>query len=163
MEKKFSKIEINVIKQTAKTLEKHMNNLQKVENQIKEVEKKVEEQVRERVEKKTKKLESLKKDYLFIIDSMNNPIKNITGGYGADELVILKKVGTGVMDSKSGKEIMKTVPDLKYPDTVIPPTELQSEEAPEVIVPPTTADGPGSDFDLDRDNAMAEGFNPWDN
>lgn len=166
MEKKFSKIEISVIKTTAKNMAKFVASRQKVEAQIKEVEEKVAEQIKKRAADKIAKLEEEKAGYQSIIDSMNEPIKRITGGYEVDDLVTIKKVGTGVMDSKSGKEIMKTVPELKYPGTVIPPTELQSEEAPVEAAPePVAVEMPehGNDFDLDRDSAMAEGFNPWDN
>jgi metal-dependent amidase/aminoacylase/carboxypeptidase family protein len=137
MEKTFSKIEISVIKSTAKNAAQFVAKKQKVEAQIKEVEEKVAEQIKKRVEK----LEAEKAGYQAIIDSLNTPVKQITGGYTTEDLVDIKKEGTGSLDSKTGKEIMKTVYVLKYPDTVIPPT---------------TEDVPGSDYDADVENTQHE-------
>lgn len=38
------------------------------------------------------------------------------------------------------------------PEAVAPEVQQEPEHEEEVIVPPTTADGPGSDFDLDVEN-----------
>lgn len=146
MEKTFSKIEISVIKSTAKNAAQFVAKKQKVEAQIKEVEEKVAEQIKKRAAEKIDKLEAEKAGYQAIIDSLNAPVKQITGGYTTEDLVDIKKEGTGSLDSKTGKEIMKTVYVLKYPDTVVPPT----------IVPPTTEDGPGSDYDADVEDTQQE-------
>ena len=141
MEKTFSKIEISVIKSTAKNAAQFVAKKQKVEAQIKEVEEKVAEQIKKRVAEKIEKLEAEKAGYQAIIDSLNTPVKQITGGYTTEDLVDIKKEGTGSLDSKTGKEIMKTVYVLKYPDTVIPPT---------------TEDGLGSDYDADVEDTQHE-------
>jgi hypothetical protein len=139
MEKTFSKIEISVIKSTAKNVDKYVAMKQKVEAQINDVEKKVAEAIRKRVAEKIKKLEAEKAGYQTIIDSMNAPVKQITGGYTTEDLVDIKKEATGSMDPKTGKEIMKTVYVLKYPDTV---------------VPPTTEEAAGSDYDKDAEEYL---------
>lgn len=143
MEKTFSKIEINLIKSQAKNAAPYVAKKQKIDAKIKEVEEKIAEQIRKRAQEKIEKLEAEKKSYQTIIDSMNQTVKTITGGYTTEDLVISKKEGTGNIDPNTGKEIMKTVYVLKYPETVVPPTET--------IVPPTTEDGPGSDFDADKE------------
>jgi hypothetical protein len=75
--------------------------------------------------------------YQAIIDSLNASVKQITGGYTTEDLVDIKKEATGQMDQKTGKEIFKTVYVLKYPETV---------------VPPTTEDVAGSDYDKDAES-----------
>lgn len=134
--KTFSKIEISVIKSTAKNAAQYVAKKQKVEAQIKEVEEKVAEAIRKRVAEKIEKLEAEKTGYQAIIDSLNTPVKQITGGYTTEELIDIKKEATGSMDPKTGKEIFKTVYVLKYPETV---------------VPPTTEDVAGSDYDIDAE------------
>ena len=121
MEKTFSKIEISVIKSTAKNAAQYVAKKQKVEAQIKEVEEKVAEAIRKRAAEKIEKLEAEKAGYQAIIDSLNTPVKQITGGYTTEDLVDIKKEATGQMDQKTGKEIFKTVYVLKYPETVVPP------------------------------------------
>lgn len=142
--KKFSKIEINVIKSVAKNAAQFVTKKQKLEAQIKEVEEKVAEQIKKRVEEKVAKLQSEVDSYQSIIDGLNAPVKQITGGYTTEDLVIISKEGTGQMDKKTGKEIMKTVCILRYPDTVIPS---------DTTAAPTTENVAGSDFDIDKENA----------
>ena len=67
---------------------------------------------------------------------------------------------TGKFDQKTGKEIIQTRYVLKYPETVVPPTE---EAAPQenvaVEMPPA-----GSDFDIDAQNIQQEANHdddPW--
>ena len=119
----------------------YVSKKQKIEQQIAEVEEKVAEQIRKRASEKIEKLEAEKASYQDIIDSMNATVKKMTGGYTTEDLVDCVKEGTGKMDDK-GKEIMQTRYVLKYPETVIP-------ENTETIVPPTTENVPGSDFDKD--------------
>ena len=131
MEKKnFTKIEISVIKSAAKNAAPFVAKKQKVEEQIKDVE----EVIRKRISEKLEKLEAEKASYQSIIDSLNESVKRITGGYTSEDLIAIEKVGTGKIDEKTGKEIMQTRYNLKYPDTV---------------VPPTTEESPGSDYDAD--------------
>ena len=73
---------------------------------------------------------------------MNGTVKQITGGYTTEDLIEVKKEATGQMDKSTGKEIMKTVYALKYPETV---------------VPPTTEDVAGSDYDKDAESFQQPG------
>ena len=101
---------------------------------------------KEKLNAKIAELEAEKASLQPIIDSFQGPIKEMTGGYTTEDLVTREVVHTGKMDSKTGKEILQTRYILKYPDTV---------------VPPTTEDGPGSDYVVDVENlqqqAAAEG------
>lgn len=133
--KNFSKIEINVIKSAAKNAAPYVTKKQKLEDQIKEVEEKVAEQIRKRAEEKIEKIKAEMNGYQAIIDSLNASVKQITGGYTTEDLVDIKKEATGQMDPKTGKETFRTVYVLKYPETVVPPTN----------------EGAGSDYDKDAE------------
>ena len=111
MEKKFSKIEIAVIKRTAQNVNQFVTKKEKLDAKIAE-------------------LEAEKASLQPIIDSFQGPIKEMTGGYTTEDLVIKETVGTGKMDEKTGKEIMQTRFVLKYPETVIP-VENSAETASE--------------------------------
>ena len=115
--KTFSKIEISVIKSTAKNVAPFVTKKDKVDEQIAEVK----EKMQKMLEEKLQKLEAEKADYQAIIDSMNQTVKQITGGYTTEDLITVTKEGTGQMNEK-GKEIMKTCYNLKYPETVVPLT-----------------------------------------
>ena len=131
--KTFSKIEISVIKSTAKNVAPFVAKKAKVDVQIAETKQKIQKTL----EEKLQKLEAEKAGYQSIIDSMNQAVKQITGGYTTEDLITVTKEGTGQM-ADNGKEIMKTVYNLKYPETV---------------VPPTTEGIAGSDYDKDAANA----------
>jgi hypothetical protein len=143
MEKTFSKIEISVIKSTAKNVAPFVAKKAKVDAQIEETKMKIQKTL----EEKLQKLEAEKAGYQSIIDSMNGAVKKITetcdeegnvihAGYTTEDLVETKKEATGQMDQKTGKEIFKTVYVLKYPETVVPPT----------------TEGAGSDYDKDAES-----------
>ena len=125
MEKKFSKIQIAAIKRTAQNVAQFVTK-------------------KERIDAKIAALEAEKASYQPMIDAFQGPIKEMTGGYTTEDLVCREVVHTGKIDSKTGKEILQTRYVLKYPETVIPPV-FETDEVP------TTAEGPGSDFDIDRD------------
>jgi DNA repair exonuclease SbcCD ATPase subunit len=132
--KTFSKIEISVIKSTAKNVAPFVAKKAKVDVQIADTKAKIQKML----EEKLQKLEAEKAGYQSIIDSMNQAVKQITGGYTTEDLITITKEGTGQMGD-NGKEIMKTVYNLKYPETVIP------------VVTPTPEEQPGSDFDKDAE------------
>lgn len=116
MEKKFSKIEIAVIKRTAQNVNQFVTKKEKLNHKIAE-------------------LEAEKAQLQTFIDSFQDPIKEMTGGYTTEDLVVKESVNTGKLDSKTGKEIIQTRFVLKYPETVIPvetSTEAASEEHNEV-------------------------------
>lgn len=85
------------------------------------------------------------------IEEMEAPVVRMTGGYKSTD--IFKKTiipqfnedGSPKTD-KDGRQLKVTKYVLRYPDTIIPPTEN--------IVPPTTEGLPGSDFDLDKENVV---------
>ena len=101
--KKFSKIEIAVIKRTAQNVATYV-------------------QKKEALDKKIAALEEEKAALQPLIDVFQGPIKEMTGGYTTEDLVIKEAVKTGKMDPKTGKEIISYRYALKYPDTVIPVT-----------------------------------------
>ena len=140
--KNFSKIEISVIKSTAKNVAPFVAKKAKVDAQIEETKAKIQKTL----EEKLQKLEAEKAGYQSIIDSMNGAVRKITetcdaegnvihAGYTTEDLIETKKEATGSMDPKTGKEIFKTVYVLKYPETVVPPT----------------TEGAGSDYDKDAE------------
>lgn len=119
MEKKFSKIEIAVIKRTAQNVAQFVGKKEKLDAKIAE-------------------LEAEKAALQPIIDSFQGPIKDMTGGDTTEDLVIREVVHTGKMDAKTGKEILQTRFVLKYPETVVPvdtaeeaPAQASPEEAME--------------------------------
>ena len=124
--KTFSKIEISVIKSTAKNVAPFVAKKAKVDVQIAETK----EKIQKMLEEKLQKLEAEKAGYQSIIDSLNASVKQITGGYTTEDLITVTKEGTGQM-GENGKEIMKTVYALKYPETVIPVENQEAAEEPE--------------------------------
>lgn len=124
MEKKFSKIQIAVIKRTAQNVAQFVTK-------------------KERIDAKIAELEAEKASLQPIIDSFQGPIKEMTGGYTTEDLVVKEVVHTGKIDASNGKEILNTRYVLKYPETVVPAI-------------PTTEDGPGSDYDVDSEAVQAE-------
>jgi len=88
------------------------------------------------------------------IDAYQGPIKEATGGYTTEDLVERVVELTGKLD-KDGKPIKMTKWVLKYPDSVVPPTEV-----------PTTSEVAGSDFDIDSNastSAVEEDDLPFSN
>ena len=118
MEKKFTKIEIAVIKRTAQNVSQFVNKKAKIDAKIAE-------------------LESEKAMLQPIIESFQGPIREMTGGYTTEDLVNREVVHTGKIDSKTGKEIMQTRFVLKYPETVVP--VAADEEVKEAEDIPTEA------------------------
>lgn len=81
-------------------------------------------------EKIDTEIESIKK----VKDLQEKPVVELTG-HTLEELVNIKRVEAGT--DKDGKTIFKTVIELKYPETVLPPEPAEkgqaaeAEEAPE--------------------------------
>ena len=124
MEKKFSKIQIAVIKRTAQNVAQFVTK-------------------KERIDAKIAELEAEKASLQPIIDSFQGPIKEMTGGYTTEDIVVKEVVHTGKIDASNGKEILNTRYVLKYPETVVPAI-------------PTTENGLGSDYDVDSVAVQAE-------
>lgn len=121
------------------------------------------------------------KGYQTQIDALEAGIVSILGFHVAD---LVKKViePTGKTDPKTGKPLtvtkylptdMVSYDEQKKQYVISVPNEGQNTH--EVIVPPTTADNPGSDFDADKQNFQEENnvpeeqtvrqdtSMPWDN
>ena len=102
---------------------------------------------RESVRAKITKLAEEYKDYDLQIQSLEAGIKQMTG-FRVEELVVkVKEEGKGtkyvptniVSYDAEKKQFVISIPDAEEP-----------------IVPPTTADGPGSDYDIDREPQSQE-------
>lgn len=124
MEKKFNKIQIAAIKRTAQNVSQFTTKKEKIDAKIAE-------------------LEAEKKSLQPMIDAFQGPIKEMTGGYTTEDLVIREVIKTGKFDAK-GKEILQVKWSLKYPETVVP-----------IEVPMTEA---GNDYDKDKEEMPEEEF-----
>lgn len=102
----------------------------------------------EKIAEMSKERDSIQQD----IDEAEAPVIRKTGGYKSTDIyqkVIVPQFnedGTPKMD-KAGRQIKVTKYALKYPDTIVPVGEAPAGN----IVPPTTEDKPGSDYDIDAD------------
>lgn len=101
--KEFSKFEIATIKRTAQSVASMVIKKNKIKAQLDELQ----------AEYDT--LNTMQEQY-------EAPIKTMTGGYGTEDLVERVVENTGKVD-KDGKPIKVTKYVLKYPDTIVPPTE----------------------------------------
>lgn len=114
-EKKFNKMAVSQIKNTAKSCYFLSKEKEKLEKEIAE---------------KQARLEEVNAQY----DEYQAPIKRMTGGYTTNELLDRQVVDTGKVD-KDGRPIKVTNYVLKYPETVVPPTEeAEPTAAPEEAV-----------------------------
>ena len=114
-EKKFNKMAVSQIKNTAKSCYFLSKEKEKLEKEIAE---------------KQARLEEVNAQY----DEYQAPIKRMTGGYTTNQLLDRQVVDTGKVD-KDGRPIKVTNYVLKYPDTIVPPTqETEPTTAPEEAV-----------------------------
>lgn len=109
-EKKFNKMAVSQIKNTAKSCYFLSKEKEKLEKEIAE---------------KQARLEEVNAQY----DEYQAPIKRMTGGYTTNELLDRQVVDTGKVD-KDGRPIKVTNYVLKYPDTIVPPTQEVEEVEP---------------------------------
>jgi len=138
--KNFSKIEIAVIKRTAQNVSQFTTKKAKIDAKIAE-------------------LEAEKASLQPIIDSFQGPIKEMTGGYTTEDLIVKEVVKTGKFDNKTGKEILQTRFSLKYPDTVVP---VEGEGVAEDVEEPVEVQMPEHGNDYDADIQASESENPWE-
>lgn len=62
------------------------------------------------------------------IDAYQGPIKEVTGGFTTEDLIVREVVATGAVD-KNGHPVKMTTYKLKYPETVVPVVnEPQAQE-----------------------------------
>ena len=110
MKKEFSKFFIASLKRTAMNVSPLVRRKQKLLAEIAERE---------------AELDSIQVQ----INTFETPIKEVTGGYGTEDLVVRTVEVTDKVD-KDGKPIKVTKWNLKFPETIVPPVENMEIEAP---------------------------------
>lgn len=128
MKKEFSKFFIASLKRTAMNVSALVREKQKL---------------MEKVEEANERLAILQKQ----IDSYDAPIKEATGGFGVEDLVVRTVEVTDKVD-KDGKPIKVTKWNLKYPETIIP----EVPEVPEVVEVPEEGENVGSEIAAEPEN-----------
>lgn len=119
MKKEFSKFFVASLKRTAQNVSPLVRRKQKLQAEIAEREEEL-------------------KSIQVQLDTYEAPIKEATGGYGTEDLVIRTVEVTDKVD-KDGKPIKVTKWNLKYPETIVPVEETvelaklddEETEAPE--------------------------------
>lgn len=106
--KEFSKFFIASLKRTAQNVSPLVRRKQKLQLEIAERE---------------EEMASIQKQ----LDTYEAPIKEATGGYGTEDLVVRTVEVTDKMD-KEGKPVKVTKWNLKYPDTIIPEVEPEASD-----------------------------------
>ena len=110
MKKEFSKFFIASLKRTAMNVSPLVRRKQKLLAEIAEREEEL-------------------KSIQMQIETFETPIKEVTGGYGTEDLVVRVVEITDKVD-KDGKPIKITKWNLKFPETIIPPVENMETKAP---------------------------------
>ena len=113
MKKEFSKFFIASLKRTAQNVSPLVRRKQKLQAEIADRE---------------AELESIQKQ----LETYEAPIKEATGGYGTEDLIVRTVEVTDKTD-KDGKPIKSTKWNLKYPDTIIPPVEEAADAGMEMV------------------------------
>lgn len=113
MKKEFSKFFVASLKRTAMNVSPLVRRKQKLQAEIAEREEEL-------------------KSIQVQLDTYEAPIKEATGGYGTEDLVIRTVEVTDKVD-KDGKPIKVTKWNLRYPETIVPVEE--STEAAEATEP----------------------------
>ncbi len=108
--KEFSKFQVATLKRVAQSVSPLVRAKEKLVNQITECEQEL-------------------KSIQIQIDAFQGPIKEMTGGYTTEDLVVREVSVTDKLD-KEGKPVKVTKWVLRYPDTVIP-VEKEEQEVPE--------------------------------
>ena len=116
MKKEFSKFFVASLKRTAQNVSPLVRRKQKLQAEIAEREEEL-------------------KSIQVQLDTYEAPIKEATGGYGTEDLVVRTVEVTDKVD-KDGKPIKVTKWNLKYPETIVPVEEIvetiePADEAPE--------------------------------
>lgn len=112
VKKEFSKFFVASLKRTAQNVSPLVRRKQKLQAEIAERE---------------EEMASIQKQ----LDTYEAPIKEATGGYGTEDLVIRTVEVTDKMD-KDGKPVKVTKWNLKYPETIIPEVE-DNKEVSEIV------------------------------
>ena len=113
MKKEFSKFFVASLKRTAQNVSPLVRRKQKLQAEIAEREEEL-------------------KSIQVQLDTYEAPIKEATGGYGTEDLVVRTVEVTDKVD-KDGKPIKVTKWNLKYPETIVPVEETAepADAAPE--------------------------------
>ena len=116
MKKEFSKFFVASLKRTAQNVSPLVRRKQKLQAEIADREEEL-------------------KSIQVQLDTYEAPIKEATGGYGTEDLVVRTVEVTDKVD-KDGKPIKVTKWNLKYPETIVPVEETaepadEETEAPE--------------------------------
>lgn len=121
--KEFSKFFIASLKRTAQNVSPLVRRKQKLQAEIAEREEEL-------------------KSIQIQIDAHEAPIKEATGGYGTEDLVIRTVEVTDKLD-KDGKPVKVTKWNLKYPETIVPIEEAEAvAETPAEVVETTDTAAP---------------------
>lgn len=110
MKKEFSKFFVASLKRTAMNVSPLVRRKQKLLAEIAEREEEL-------------------KSIQMQIETFETPIKEVTGGYGTEDLVVRVVEITDKLD-KDGKPIKVTKWNLKFPETIVPPVENMEIETP---------------------------------
>lgn len=116
MKKEFSKFFVASLKRTAQNVSPLVRRKQKLQAEIADREEEL-------------------KSIQVQLDTYEAPIKEATGGYGTEDLVVRTVEVTDKVD-KDGKPVKVTKWNLKYPETIVPVEETAepaepADEAPE--------------------------------
>ena len=109
MKKEFSKFFVASLKRTAMNVSPLVRRKQKLQAEIAEREEEL-------------------KSIQVQLDTYEAPIKEATGGYGTEDLVVRTVEVTDKVD-KDGKPVKVTKWNLKYPETIVPVEEETAETA----------------------------------
>lgn len=136
--KEFSKFQVATLKRVAQSVSPLVRAKEKLVNQITECEQEL-------------------KSIQVQIDAFQGPIKEMTGGYTTEDLVVREVSVTDKLD-KEGKPVKVTKWVLRYPDTVVPveqeeqgvPEEAESvvEDMPSVTPAEEPQESSDSNFDF---------------
>lgn len=126
MKKEFSKFFVASLKRTAQNVSPLVRRKQKLQAEIADREEEL-------------------KSIQVQLDTYEAPIKEATGGYGTEDLVVRTVEVTDKVD-KDGKPVKVTKWNLRYPETIVPVEENVAEpadEAPEA----GTVEAPAETFE----------------
>ena len=115
MKKEFSKFFVASLKRTAQNVSPLVRRKQKLQAEIAEREEEL-------------------KSIQVQLDIYEAPIKEATGGYGTEDLVVRTVEVTDKVD-KDGKPIKVTKWNLKYPETIVPVEETAEPAEPADVAP----------------------------
>ena len=133
MKKEFSKFFIASLKRTAMNVSPLVRRKQKLLAEIAEREEEL-------------------KSIQMQIETFETPIKEVTGGYGTEDLVVRVVEITDKLD-KDGKPIKQTKWNLRYPETIVPVVEEAEATVEDAGMPAEEAE------EADNAESVSKNFN----